>query len=224
MIQLNEKQLKTLKLFAYYCESYGAKEVYQSQYVDNCEIDYLDDNWYSENNQLIEGYEAINNLIDELITEYELFAAGDDRDCDNSAILNFEIDCIKRNIRVIVSEKIMKENQKWNEKKLDDETFDDFFNYMKENNFEEGVVRFNGYAGEGEIHDKIEFDGTLSEDLDDDVLNFLYNWLGNFYLGWEENEGSYGYFTFYNDKKITLELNEYEEDYDSLGEIFKAEF
>ena len=59
--QLTPEELKTLQVFAYYCRSNGADDVYTTIYLSACSRDWQDDNWYS--NQIrtsIESYDKID--------------------------------------------------------------------------------------------------------------------------------------------------------------------
>ena len=56
--ELTEEQKKTLKLFSYYCGSYGAKTATLTvSLAENGSVDWQDDYWYSDSSTRIESYE-----------------------------------------------------------------------------------------------------------------------------------------------------------------------
>lgn len=93
--QLTPEELKTLQLFAYYCRSYGADDVYQTHYFSACSRDWSDDNWYSRQvSRSIESYDKIEKLINKLIDDESI--ANEFNDCDGSQRIEVEIDCKER--------------------------------------------------------------------------------------------------------------------------------
>ena len=69
-LELTDEQKKTLKLFSYYCGSYGAKTATLTMYLtEGGSVDWQDDYWYSETNTRIETYDKINSLIDYIFNE-----------------------------------------------------------------------------------------------------------------------------------------------------------
>ena len=61
-LELSKEQLKTLKLFSYYCASHGAKTATLSVYLtEGGSIDWLDSNWYSDSGTKIEIYDKIED-------------------------------------------------------------------------------------------------------------------------------------------------------------------
>lgn len=225
MNTLTPEQIKTLKLFAYYCQGYGADEVRQYQYMSGCEIDYYESNWGKDYGSNIQGYDAIDSAIKEIIETNELSSEGYDRDCDNNGQLRISIDCKERNISFSVEEYRFANNEMGNEiDGIEDEDVLKLFEYMNENNFSEGVVEFDGGGDSGEISEKILFDGDVQDDISAGVSDFLYRELENFYGGWEINEGSHGRFVFHKNGIVQLDFNEHREDSVDLGRVFYAEF
>jgi len=97
-LKLSEEQLKTLKLFSYYCGSYGAKTATLTVYLnEGGSIDWVDSYWYSETNTLIDTYDKINELIDYILRETELLNYYD---YDGSGTLHFEIDVKERKMNI----------------------------------------------------------------------------------------------------------------------------
>jgi hypothetical protein len=92
--ELTEEQKKTLKLFSYYCGSYGAKTATLTVYLaENGSVDWQDDVWHSETSTRIESYDKIDDLIDYFFNDTTLM---DYYDYDNTGTLEFEIDIKER--------------------------------------------------------------------------------------------------------------------------------
>ena len=225
MNTLSPEQIKTLKLFAYYCQGYGASEVYQSQYIEDCDLNYFENNWYQDFGSTIEGYIEIEKTIKQIISDNDLTSSGEDRDCNNNANLKINIDCKEKNISITIEEYRFENNEMGTEETdIDNKDVQELFKLMVENNFSEGVVNFDGGGDSGEIYDKITFDGDIEEEASEGVLNYLYDTLENFYGGWEINEGSHGEFIFHKDGTLVLNFNEHREDSFGLGKVFYSEF
>lgn len=228
MNKLTIDQIKTLQLFSYYCRSYGADEVNLNIYLSDCDVDYIPDEWSKGSGIMIGGYPEINGLIKELIVSNNIIESIE-MDCDYSGNLNINIDCIEKTIEFTADMYVMGDNEMSDsiDSKEDDviyETCKEIFDKLSNEGFEEGVVEFNGGGDSGEIYDKITFDDEIDDDISNNVLNFLYEWLGSFYGGWEINEGSHGRFVFYPDRTINLEFYEHVENTESLGRIFYSKF
>ena len=91
-----------------------------------------------------------------------------------------------------------------------------------ENYIENGIngkwkVSFDGYGDSGTIEDFMRKDGVISSVMDD-LLDLLYETLGNKHSGWEINEGSFGNFIIdFDEKIIELEYTEREDIYDTTS-------
>lgn len=204
---VTEEELKSLKLFSYYLQSHGIKRANLHVYLDNCEVEYIDSHVYENGGSShAEMYDAITNVFESIIENNKLSEVLDD--CDNRGSLYFYIDCEDRTLEVEISETYYGVNER-----SDSITFEDLNeNVLKsiEKLFEESdepkfTVSFNGSGDSGDI------ETTTSNGLriDRDIESFLYNWLENFYGGWEINEGSQGYFNFdYESKDIELDFQE----------------
>jgi len=222
---LTPEQIKTLKLFSYYCQGYGAEEVYQYIYLNECSVDYYPNEWHKSFGSDIKGYDDIKNTLEEIIDTNDLASEGYDRDCDNNGQLIISVDCKERNISIRIEEYRFENNEMGNEiDGIEDEDVLKLFEYMNENNFSEGVVEFDGGGDSGEISEKILFDGDIQDDISAGVTDFLYKELENFYGGWEINDGSHGRFVFHKNGIVQLDFNEHREDSVDLGRVFYAEF
>ena len=68
-------KLKTLKLFTYYCASFGVDSVYRQYYLQDCRHDWDEGNWSSPQTRVnIESYDKIDELIDKLINDDSLIS------------------------------------------------------------------------------------------------------------------------------------------------------
>lgn len=225
MEKLTEQQIKTLKLFSYYCQANAADEVDKSVYINNCEVNWSDDYFRPPlSSRTVEGYETINNLLDEitdkLIDEFD--------DCELGGEIRYNIDCIERKINAEILQLVYNEETTVTEYELeviDDESINDFFETVVKNNNDIGVVNFDGAGDSGYIDKSIVFGGSSRYKLPEKVLGYLYEILGSNHGGWEINEGSFGNFEFdYVNKRIVLNFNYRMEDYFNLGSKFYAEF
>ena len=93
--QLTPEELKTLQVFAYYCRSNGADDVFTTIYLSACSRDWQDDNWSS--NQIrtsIESYDKIDELIEKLVDDESI--TDEFTECDGSQRIEVEIDCKER--------------------------------------------------------------------------------------------------------------------------------
>ena len=228
-IKVTEEQAKTLKLFAYYAQSYGKKEVNTSIYTESCQEDWRDEEWFGDGHTQVESYDAIDSVIDEIIEEHDLFEKSV-TDCDNRGQLHIYIDCVERTLLIDASEWRYDTNASNDVLELSDleEEHEDLvkiFNYMKSEGYSEGVVTFAGGGDSGEIESRIEYDGKFTEQIPKGVENFFYGWLENHAGGWENNEGGQGRFIFNaDDGNLELEFEENTEDSYGLGQVFYAKF
>ena len=94
--QVTEEQLKSLKLFAIYLQSYGAETATKEYIIEYCQLEYGDDYFYSpQTNKLIETYDKINEVLSEIIETNQLIENAT-TDCENRGKLTLEIDCVER--------------------------------------------------------------------------------------------------------------------------------
>jgi hypothetical protein len=134
-LELTDEQKKTLKLFSYYCGSYGAKTATLTVYLnEGGSIDWVDSYWYSETNTLIDTYDKIDNLIDYIVRETELL---DYYDYDSTGTLHFEIDVKERKMNIEGYHREFSTDNSYKEWNSEDNDFgdlkEDFDRYIKEN-------------------------------------------------------------------------------------------
>jgi len=228
-VKVTEEQAKTLKLFAYYSQGYGKKEVNTSIYSQECKEDWRDGEWFGDGHTRVESYDAIDSVIDEIIEEHDLFEKSV-TDCENRGQLRINIDCVERTLLIDASEWRFETNESSDVLELSDleeenEDLVKIFNYMKEEGYSKGVVTFNGGGDSGEIKPGIEYDGKFTERIPKGVMDFFYGWLENHAGGWENNEGGQGRFVFNSDDGyLELEFEENTEDSYGLGQVFYTKF
>ena len=219
MIKLDEEQLKTLKLFSYYCGSHGASKVTKDVYLtDGGSIDWIEPYWYSETGTRVEGYDKINSLI-ETILDSDLF---DDYYFEGSGRVDIVLYVKERKLTIdLYHTEYGTENSSMVFEDFDDKEFTEFFTELSGLS---GVLDFSGSGDSGWIEDYIRTsDGTMK------CPKFLEDWayhqLAINYGGWEINEGSQGSFVIDSmGKYIRLDFGMNTEESVSDGEIFSVSF
>ena len=186
---LTPEELKTLKLFAYYCMGYGCNEVNYTVSLYNCEIDWLEKNSYCADDdgysfaQSIEMYDKIKNLVNEISQEIIYAGAFDDTDCDNSASLIFNFDNKERKLNVKGYYNVIIDKPGGITKEEDDFTLavTEFMESLKSQNIDFFTVDFSGGGDSGYI-DKQGSNGIqITPGVEDylyQMLSFFW-WLGN---------------------------------------------
>ena len=228
-IELNEKQLKTLKLFSYYVKSHGCEEGYAEVYL----YGYGDydssgfENWYcGDSHDRIESYDTVNEVMKYIFDKLDYEEYMDDS--DNSGSLRFEIDFKEKTIDVHLYENVKTSNEtgrSYEDEEIEEnEDLKSFFIRMRDEGIRNGYVQFDGGGDSGQIEDYLVIEGD-NVDLPAGVTDWLYNSLEGFYGGWEINEGSHGRFEFdFENKEIVLDFNEHREDSRDCGKIFHVDF
>ncbi len=220
-MELSKEDLKTLKLFAYMCKSYGIDEAEVQVQFYAGDIDYIDTYAYeTDGPSRVELYDTITHLIQRIIDENDLsdYAYSDTTE---RGYLSFNFDCNERNLKVVGYSYVMSSKpmgDRFEEEQLSENypSVIEFLNELKNSGGVTKEVYFNGGGDSGEIE---------SSGIPKDVESFLYRWLSEFYGGWEINEGSYGEFVFdTQDMSVTLNFNENVEISESNGQVFYVEF
>jgi hypothetical protein len=225
--ELTEEQKKTLKLFSYYCGSYGAKTATLTVYLnEGGSVDWQDDYWYSDSSTRIESYDKINDLIDYFFNETGLM---DYYDYDTQGTLHFEIDVKERKMTIEGSHREYSTDESYKEWNDEDDDFgdlkDDFNRFFEQMGGENGRLGFDGSGDSGQLHDNIELSSGQSMDIPSFIEEWCYDMLGYHFGGWEINEGSQGSFYFHSPKKsITLDFEQNIEDDMSDGVVGYVEF
>jgi hypothetical protein len=226
--QITEEQKKSLTLFAYYCRSHGAETVYREYNIEYCEVEWSDDDFQSPDVRTsIEGYEKINTVLDEILTENNLIENATN-DCDLRGNLTLDIDCVNKVLSVSAIEWQYSFNESGDSKTLEEiseefseETYNEvikLFEKIGENG--EGEIRFQGGGDDGEIEDNIEINGS-SESVPKLIYDMVYQWLTDTGIDWYNNEGGQGSFVFRpKDSEITLLVEQnYEEDVSTISDF-----
>jgi hypothetical protein len=189
-IELDERLKKKFKIFSLYLKMQAdVSEAYTTLYFydGSTEPDSID-YWYSKtNNVSIKEDFGVNQIIDDLFTESDLW----DKLFDN---VHEDINYSTVDVYIGVDEKKV-----W---------FDaEYESYGSEDSYSEGTIsedwmeklegrgvytaKYSGGGDDGSIHDDVEFDG------DDDYngseyQNYAYQILYDNYGGWENNDGGEG--------------------------------
>lgn len=227
-VNITEEQAKTLKLFSYYAQSYGTKEVNTSIYTYECVLDWKRDGWVYAGT-LLESYDAIDTVINEIIEENDLLTKSV-TDCDNKGTLNININCVDRTLFIDAYETVIDVRPSTDilslaELEEEDESLTNIFNYMKSAGYTRGEVVFGGGGDDGTIEPFILYDDQISEPLPNKVVDFFYEWLSNYFYGWQNEEGSQGSFIFHSDTdELELEFEENHLKEISLGQVFYTDF
>ena len=207
--QLTPEELKTLQVFAYYCRSYGADDVYTTVYLSACSRDWQDDNWYSRQvSRSIEGYDKIDELIEKLVDNESII----DRftECDGSQRIEVEIDCKERILSIYAYETVYGSEPHGSEYTLEDiesefgeETLKAVEELFEHINGREGRIDFSGGGDDGYIEDYIMIDNEQF-DIPKLIEEMLYSMLNGNFAGWENNEGAQGSWLFDSSEKTIL--------------------
>jgi hypothetical protein len=220
-LNLSPEQLKTLKLFSYYCGSYGSKTATMNVYLaEYGTIDHIDSYWYSDSGTRIETYDKISDLIEYIIRDTEML---DYYEYEGNGTLIFEIDVNERKLKIDGYHREYSTNDskyEWSDEEGDFEgVMDDVFNELGGNT---AKLEFNGGGDSGYIDDHMEVFGVGNKPVPASLEDWCYDKLPG---GWEINEGSQGKFII-NSKERTIELD-YEENVEdelSDGTVGYVEF
>lgn len=207
--QLTPEELKTLQVFAYYCRSYGADDVYTTVYLSACSRDWQDDGWYSRQvSRSIEGYDKIDELIEKLVDDESI--TDEFNECDGSQRIEVEIDCVERILSIYAYETVYGSEPHGSDYTLEDiesefgeETLKAVEELFIQLNGSEGRVDFSGGGDDGYIEDYMMVDNEQF-DIPKLIEEMLYSMLNGNYAGWENNEGAQGSWLFDPSEKTIL--------------------
>ena len=207
--QLTPEELKTLQVFAYYCRSNGADDVYTTVYLSACSRDWQDDNWYSRQvSRSIESYDKIDDLIEKLIDNDSII--NQFNECDGSQRIEVEIDCKERILSIHAYETVYGSEPHGSDYTLEDiesefgeETLKAVEELFEQLNGNEGRVDFSGGGDSGYIDDFMSVNNS-QVDIPALIEDMLYSMINNNYGGWENNEGAQGSWLFGPSEKIIL--------------------
>ena len=230
-MELTNTQKKTLQRFSLYCQSQNKTKVSFNVDIENCSIEYFPNSFFDENGgSEIDGYDKINNLMEELSGIFENQLSNSISDCDDYAQLKFIIDCTENDLTIEVFENFRQEDEDGGSSEIpDDEDFNGLVEYMKKNGYTIGDVYFNGGGDDGYIESNIDFSGDkrgralLSRF--GDVKGYLYDMLEGILPGWENDSGSDGSFLInLNDNMIYLSISIYSYEMEQVDTLARFEF
>lgn len=222
--QVTPEQLKSLKVFSFYCRSYGAETATKEYYIESCDLDYEDENWHSpQTNISIETYDKIDEVLKEILETNQLIDNAT-TDCELRGQLTLRIDCDARTLEAYAMQWEYSFEESGDSKTLDEisqeydeDTYNEvlrLFKQIGENG--EGEIKFQGGGDNGEIEDRIDINGSL-ERVPKLIEDMVYEWLMNTGIDWYNNEGGQGSFIFrprHSEIVLNVEQN-YEESVDT---------
>jgi len=222
--QVTPEQLKSLKLFSVYLQSYGAETATKEYYIEGCSVDWEDETFQSPQTSIsIETYDKINEVLNEIVETNELIENAT-TDCDLRGQLTISIDCNARTLEAYSMQWEYSSNDSIDSKTLEEiseefseETYNEvvkLFEKIGENG--EGEIRFQGGGDNGEIEDNIEINGS-SESVPKLIYDMVYEWLMKTGIDWYNNEGGQGSWEFNSgDKTIFFDFNYNTEEEESV--------
>ena len=219
--QVTEEQLKSLKLFSVYLQSYGAETATKEYYIEECNVDWEDEEFHSPQiSTSIETYAKIDEVLSEIVQSNNLIEEAT-TDCDLRGQLTLRIDCDARTLEAYAMQWEYSSEDSSDSKTLDEisqeydeDTYNEvlrLFKQIGENG--EGEIKFQGGGDNGEIEDRIDINGSL-ERVPKLIEDMVYEWLMNTGIDWYNNEGGQGSFIFrprHSEIVLNVEQN-YEED------------
>ena len=221
--QVTPEQLKSLKLFAVYLQSYGAETATKEYVIEGCSIDWEDEEFRSpQTNISIEIYAKIDEVLKEIVETNELIENAT-TDCDLRGQLTLEIDCIKRTLTAHANQWEYESrgydfSKTLNEISEDysEETYNEVIQlFEKIGQDGEAELQFNGGGDSGALDDFMYINGS-SENVPKLIENMAYKFLEETDIDWYNNEGGQGSFIFrprHSEIDLNLEQN-YEENVD----------
>lgn len=217
-LNLTDEQKKTLKLFSYYCMSYGAEEVENNVWFQYGDVDWDEDYWTivkPSSSSHIEGYDKIEELKETIIEDNNLLEVADD--IDYYANIQFGIDCRERILTIKAWQQVMNsESHSITRNVKEYESLNEFVDKMKSDGYRVGEISFEGSGDSGYVDNTLMLEGDETIEVPSEVEDFCYDMLSEF-PGWEINEGSQGYF-YFDFESGEVELN-YEQNFTDNEQI-----
>jgi len=217
-LNLTDEQKKTLKVFSYYCMSYGAEEVENNVWVQYGYVDWDEDYWTivkPSSSSHIEGYDKIEELKETIIKDNELLYVADDSDYYTN--IQFNIDCKERILTIKAWQQVMNsESQSITRNVKEYESLKEFVDKMKSDGYRVGEITFEGSGDSGYVDNTLMLEDNKTIEVPSEVEDFCYDMLSEF-PGWEINEGSQGYF-YFDFESGEVELN-YEQNFTDNEQI-----
>jgi hypothetical protein len=228
--QLTPEELKTLQLFAYYCRSYGADDVYTTIYLSACSRDWEDGVWYSRQiHRSIESYDKIDILIENLVNNDSI--TNSFTECDGSQRIEVEIDCKERILTIYAYETVYGSEPHGSTYELEDiksdyseEEYNAVVELFERLGDSYASVDFSGGGDDGFIEDFMMVNGN-QVDIPKPIEELLYSMISRSFAGWENNEGAQGNWEFNpKDKTIFFDFNYNTEEEQSVDIDYEIRF
>jgi hypothetical protein len=226
--QVTEEQLKSLKLFSVYLQSYGAETATKEYYIEGCDVDWEDEQFQSPQiSTSIDTYAKIDEVLSEIVESNNLIEEST-TDCDLRGQLTIRIDCNTRTLEAY--------SMQWeysSEDSSDSKTLDEISQEYDENTYNEVLrlfkeigengeceIKFQGGGDDGSIDEEMEINGSL-EIVPKLIYDMVYQWLTDTGIDWYNNDGGQGSFVFtpkHSEIVLNIEQN-YEESVDTPMEF-----
>jgi hypothetical protein len=219
--QVTPEQLKSLKLFSVYLQSYGAETATKEYYIEGCSVDWEDETFQSPQTSIsIETYDKINEVLNEIVETNELIENAT-TDCDLRGQLTISIDCNARTLEAYSMQWEYSSEGSSDSKTLDEiseeydeDTYNEVLRLFKEiGENGECEIKFQGGGDDGSIDEEMEINGSL-EIVPKLIYDMVYQWLTDTGIDWYNNDGGQGSFIFrpkHSEIDLNIEQN-YEED------------
>ena len=226
--QVTDEQLKSLKLFSVYLQSYGAETATKEYYIESCSVDWEDEQFNSpQTNISIDTYAKIDEVLKEIVEVNNLIEEAT-TDCDLRGQLTLRIDCNARTLEAYAMQWEYSSEGSSDSKTLDEisqeydaNTYDEVLRLFKEiGENGEGEIQFQGGGDDGEIENDITINGS-SERVPKLIGDMVYQWLTDTGIDWYNNDGGQGSFIFrpkHSEIVLNIEQN-YEESVDTPMEF-----
>lgn len=230
--QVTEEQLKSLKLFSIYLQSYGAETATKTYYIEDCDIEYESDHFLSPQTSIpIETYTKIDEVLNEIIKTNDLVENAT-TDCDLRGELLIYFNTKARLFKATAYQWEISTNEYDYSKNLneiakehDEDTYNEVLRLFKEiGKGGRGEIKFQGGGDDGFIEDEIDINGSL-ERVPKLIKDMIYEWLTDTGIDWYNNEGGQGSFFFFpNSNQILLEIGQNSEQEVNVPLNFEVKF
>lgn len=194
-MKLTEEQIKILKAFSLYIQSYGSKKVQTSIEIDYDGQPYWDFyGWRGDNTSMtIEGYDAIDDLVKDVVEESDIigdYFGGDDA----RGHLTVYIDAIQKTITFTADVYVMNSDEVGGTLESD-EINEQVLKWMREmretESYETATIHYQGGGDDGYMESDMEVNGKPNYSYPNFVEDYLLNRVGS-YGDWYNNEGGQG--------------------------------
>lgn len=218
-MELTNKEKRILQIFSMHIRSHGSDKAKLEWYLGaEAVIDYPSYDWGLEKSSIrVEGYDAINELIESIVNKINIDSYIEySTDDISGGAFYIMLDAKEKVLSFKLYYSIMQNESSSNV--IDFEEFGDSIEPLKvmaqKYKSTTGTVDYEGSGDSGWVEDKI-YINNKRELLPDGIEDVLYDNLESNFGGWEINEGSSGQFIFdFDNETVEWTHNQnYEENY-----------